>query len=163
MASGTHRGVVPVNVNVFCVPILLCVSGFLCQCRVRAKSSPIVIFEGILNIWKHYAMNLFFPILNWYFYHFFLEHTCEGRQWDRHLMECYNQACFQLLQQQMGSSTSSGATASSLSSQLGNLQQLPSLNNVSVQQLLAASQGNLATQQMFDSPGMSQCIDFSLY
>lgn len=57
-----------------------------------------------------------------------------------------------LLQQQMGSSTSSGATASSLSSQLGNLQQLPSLNNVSVQQLLAASQGNLATQQMFDSP-----------
>lgn len=68
---------------------------------------------------------------------------------------CYNQACFQLLQQQMGSSTSSGATASSLSSQLGNLQQLPSLNNVSVQQLLAASQGNLATQQMFDSPGMS--------
>ncbi|XP_045111241.1 CUGBP Elav-like family member 2 isoform X6 [Portunus trituberculatus] len=60
-----------------------------------------------------------------------------------------------LLQQQMGSSTNSGATASSLSSQLGNLQQLPSLNNVSVQQLLAASQGNLATQQMFDSPGLS--------
>ncbi|KAG0710147.1 CUGBP Elav-like family member 2 [Chionoecetes opilio] len=63
-----------------------------------------------------------------------------------------------LLQQQMGGSTSSGAAASSLSSQLGtlqNLQQLPSLNNVSVQQLLAASQGNLATQQMFDSSGLS--------
>ncbi|XP_071544570.1 CUGBP Elav-like family member 1 isoform X31 [Panulirus ornatus] len=60
-----------------------------------------------------------------------------------------------LLQQQMGSSAGSGATAGSLTNQLGSLQQLPSLNNVSVQQLLAASQGNLATQQMFDSPGLS--------
>lgn len=65
------------------------------------------------------------------------------------------QAYLQLLQQQMGSSASSGAaTAGNLTNQLGNVQQLPSLNNVSVQQLLAASQGNLATQQMFDSPGM---------
>ncbi|XP_066954419.1 CUGBP Elav-like family member 2 isoform X31 [Macrobrachium rosenbergii] len=60
-----------------------------------------------------------------------------------------------LLQQQMGNSASSGATAGSLTSQMGSLQQLPSLNNVSVQQLLAASQGNLATQQMFDSSGLS--------
>ncbi|KAK8744783.1 hypothetical protein OTU49_000616 [Cherax quadricarinatus] len=58
-----------------------------------------------------------------------------------------------LLQQQVGSSAGSGATAGSLTNQLGSLQQLPSLNNVSVQQLLAASQGNLATQQMFDSSG----------
>ncbi|XP_042210644.1 CUGBP Elav-like family member 2 isoform X11 [Homarus americanus] len=58
-----------------------------------------------------------------------------------------------LLQQQMGSTAGSGATAGSLANQLGSLQQLPSLNNVSVQQLLAASQGNLATQQMFDSTG----------
>lgn len=60
-----------------------------------------------------------------------------------------------LLQQQMGNSASSGAAAGSLTSQLGSVQQLPSLNNVSVQQLLAASQGNLATQQMFDSSGLS--------
>ncbi|XP_042886362.1 CUGBP Elav-like family member 2 isoform X11 [Penaeus japonicus] len=60
-----------------------------------------------------------------------------------------------LLQQQMGNSAGSGATAGSLASQLGSIQQLPSLNNVSVQQLLAASQGNLATQQMFDSSGLS--------
>ncbi|KAK8744785.1 hypothetical protein OTU49_000616 [Cherax quadricarinatus] len=60
-----------------------------------------------------------------------------------------------LLQQQVGSSAGSGATAGSLTNQLGSLQQLPSLNNVSVQQLLAASQGNLATQQMFDSSGLS--------
>ncbi|XP_071544527.1 CUGBP Elav-like family member 1 isoform X26 [Panulirus ornatus] len=67
----------------------------------------------------------------------------------------YLAAYLQLLQQQMGSSAGSGATAGSLTNQLGSLQQLPSLNNVSVQQLLAASQGNLATQQMFDSPGLS--------
>ncbi|KAK7068706.1 CUGBP Elav-like member 2 [Halocaridina rubra] len=58
-----------------------------------------------------------------------------------------------LLQQQMGNSASSGA-GSSLTSQMSSMQQLPSLNNVSVQQLLAASQGNLATQQMFDSSGL---------
>ncbi|XP_066954386.1 CUGBP Elav-like family member 1 isoform X1 [Macrobrachium rosenbergii] len=67
----------------------------------------------------------------------------------------YLAAYLQLLQQQMGNSASSGATAGSLTSQMGSLQQLPSLNNVSVQQLLAASQGNLATQQMFDSSGLS--------
>ncbi|KAK4297398.1 hypothetical protein Pmani_030176 [Petrolisthes manimaculis] len=55
-----------------------------------------------------------------------------------------------LLQQQMGGSGGSGSSSSSLTNQLGSLQQLSSLNNVSVQQLLAASQGNLATQ-MFDS------------
>ncbi|XP_069943405.1 CUGBP Elav-like family member 1 isoform X16 [Cherax quadricarinatus] len=65
----------------------------------------------------------------------------------------YLAAYLQLLQQQVGSSAGSGATAGSLTNQLGSLQQLPSLNNVSVQQLLAASQGNLATQQMFDSSG----------
>nr|XP_045625058.1 CUGBP Elav-like family member 1 isoform X8 [Procambarus clarkii] len=65
----------------------------------------------------------------------------------------YLAAYLQLLQQQVGSSAGSGATAGSLANQLGSLQQLPSLNNVSVQQLLAASQGNLATQQMFDSAG----------
>ncbi|KAK8744787.1 hypothetical protein OTU49_000616 [Cherax quadricarinatus] len=67
----------------------------------------------------------------------------------------YLAAYLQLLQQQVGSSAGSGATAGSLTNQLGSLQQLPSLNNVSVQQLLAASQGNLATQQMFDSSGLS--------
>ncbi|XP_069987192.1 CUGBP Elav-like family member 1 isoform X6 [Penaeus vannamei] len=67
----------------------------------------------------------------------------------------YLAAYLQLLQQQMGNSAGSGATAGSLASQLGSIQQLPSLNNVSVQQLLAASQGNLATQQMFDSSGLS--------
>ncbi|XP_071544639.1 CUGBP Elav-like family member 2 isoform X39 [Panulirus ornatus] len=66
-----------------------------------------------------------------------------------------------LLQQQMGSSAGSGATAGSLTNQLGSLQQLPSLNNVSVQQLLAASQGNLATQQMFDSPAGSHSLGLS--
>ncbi|KAK3869114.1 hypothetical protein Pcinc_025559 [Petrolisthes cinctipes] len=59
-----------------------------------------------------------------------------------------------LLQQQMGGSGGSGSSSSSLTNQLGSLQQLSSLNNVSVQQLLAASQGNLATQ-MFDSQGLS--------
>ncbi|XP_071544364.1 CUGBP Elav-like family member 1 isoform X7 [Panulirus ornatus] len=73
----------------------------------------------------------------------------------------YLAAYLQLLQQQMGSSAGSGATAGSLTNQLGSLQQLPSLNNVSVQQLLAASQGNLATQQMFDSPAGSHSLGLS--
>ena len=59
----------------------------------------------------------------------------------------------------MANSANTSAGVGGLDNQLsGSMQQLPSLNNLTVHQLLAASQGNLPTQQMIESPGMLICF-----
>ncbi|RXG56405.1 CUGBP Elav-like family member 2 [Armadillidium vulgare] len=64
-----------------------------------------------------------------------------------------------LLQQQINS-TSTGA-AGGLGALAGSIPQISSLNNISVQQLLAASQGNLSSQQIFDSQNLGSLSSLS--
>ncbi|KAB7504171.1 CUGBP Elav-like family member 2 [Armadillidium nasatum] len=64
-----------------------------------------------------------------------------------------------LLQQQINS-TNTGATGG-LGALAGSIPQISSLNNISVQQLLAASQGNLSSQQIFDSQNLGSLSSLS--
>lgn len=60
---------------------------------------------------------------------------------------------------------SNTGAAGGIGSLAGSLPQISSLNNLSVQQLLAASQGNISTQQIFDSQSkfLPKIVLFTFY